>query len=375
MVDRSVKTLIGNELDRAYAKTAGLMLAQIAILTRGTNSPMQTSLKKLDDEANRLDESDERMAVDNAQLEQTLGVYRDTLETTETLILANDNAIEESGVLVAIPAVTAKVFMAETAALIDAGTNPITTNAVQSAVANTPWIIPQADEIATNFILTEAWQTRMNTWGDGYADLGERTIVNGIQQGWGPKRTASQIRQWAENIPVSAAENLTRTLQITSYRDASAAMELVNGQFIERKIRVATLDGNTCLACIDLHGTPLAPGESPDDHYSGRCDSFYVVIGGPRQPEFMQADSLPGQRNFVPYQNGPDWFNSLSPERQAQQASFLSTPAKLRAFESGTPLSAFVSPHVDDVFGGQIVEDSLIGALGSDAEQFYSVNQ
>ena len=185
MVDRSVKTLIGNELDRAYAKTAGLMLAQIAILTRGTNSPMQTSLKKLDDEANRLDESDERMAVDNAQLEQTLDAYRDTLETTETLILANDNAIEESGVLVAIPAVTAKVFMAETAALINAGTNPITTNAVQSAVANSPWIIPQADEIATNFILTEAWQTRMNTWGDGYADLGERTIVNGIQQGWG----------------------------------------------------------------------------------------------------------------------------------------------------------------------------------------------
>ena len=90
----------------------------------------------------------------------------------------------------------------------------------------------------------------------------------------------------------------------------------------------------------------------------------------------MQADSKPGQRNFVPFTTGEDWFNSLPPERQAQQASFLRSPAKLRAYRDGTPLSAFEAEHDDSVFGRQVVEASLKNAIGADkAAGYYSINQ
>ena len=77
----------------------------------------------------------------------------------------------------------------------------------------------------------------------------------------------------------------------------------------------------------------------------------------------------------MPYQSGEDWFNSLSPERQAQQASFLKSPAKLRAYRDGVPLSEFVGEHTDSVFGHQFVEKSLVGAIGDDAKVYYNRNQ
>ena len=152
-------------------------------------------------------------------------------------------------------------------------------------------------------------------------------------------------------------------------------MEVANSEFIEGKIRIATIDSRTCLSCISLHGTPMKLGERVDDHYRGRCSEFYQVLGGPKTPTMMQADSQPGERNFVPYQDGEGWFASLPASRQAQQASFLNSPAKLRAYLDGVPLSAFRGDHTDEVFGAQTVEQSLVGALGDTAEQYYEVNQ
>ncbi len=380
MPEPTLKELTDRTLDKQYAKAAGAMLGQIVGLSRGPNSAMQSSLKKLDEEAARLVEAEEKMKPDNAQLEQTLGEYRGLTNTSQSLILANDSAIQQAGAIVAIPAVTAKVFQAITAQVIGEGRNPISERAIPIfakliSASGLGWVFPDASDFAGGYVASSAWAGRLDQWGDGYADLTERTILGGIQQGWGPRRIASEMRNHAENIPVSAAENLTRTLQLTSYRDASAAMETVNGDFIIKTIRIATLDDRTCLNCISLHGTELAPGERPDDHFRGRCDKFYVVPGGPTQPDTMQADSTPGNRRFVPYQTGDEWFNSLPASRQAQQASFLQTPAKLRAFNDGVPLSAFRGDHTDEVFGAQTVEQSLVGALGDTAEQYYEVNQ
>ena len=104
-----------------------------------------------------------------------------------------------------------------------------------------------------------------------------------------------------------------------------------------------------------------ALGERVDDHYRGRCTEFYVVPGGPQLPDFMQADSTPGNRKFTKFQTGEDWFDSLPEARQKQQASFLESPGKFKAFQEGTPISAFVTEHVDDVFGRQVMENSLKG--------------
>jgi hypothetical protein len=231
-----------------------------------------------------------------------------------------------------------------------------------------PEASPETLEAATNFVESKAWIARMEKWGVGYAALTHDTIIAEIARGAGPLAVSAKLRELATNIPAHAADNLMRTLQLTSYREASLEMEKVNGRYIIKKIRIAALDMRTCLTCIALHGTELEPGERVDDHYRGRCTEYYVVPGGDPFPSVMQSDSSPGERNFVPWQNGTDWFNSLPEERQKQQASFMSVPGKWSAFKAGTPLSAFVAEHHDSVFGRQVVENSLIGA---GLERFY----
>lgn len=376
----SITALANALLDRLYNQTAGRMLQQIQALTNSPTSAMQKALKELDAEADRLDNDDKRMERDNAALEKALRENEQALETTRVLIQANDNTIQASGQSVAVPATTAKVFQAITAALVAQGIDPLSPRGLSEyrrliQQANIIWNIPNALDFATNYVDSDAWVAKMERWGRGYAELTRKTILEGVQSGWGPRYTASQMRKLAQGIPNHAAENLTRTLQLTAYRDAETAMEQINGQYIEGSIRIATLDDRTCLSCISLHGTQLAPGERVDDHYRGRCSKFYQVVGGPKFPGQMQADSEPGDRRFVPYQSGIDWFNSLPESRQKAQNSFLRSPAKYRAFKDGVALSEFAGEHVDDVFGRQTPERSLLDILGGEAERYYTVNQ
>jgi hypothetical protein len=377
----SISGFLNSALDAAYLKTAGPMLVQINRLSNAQGSPIQKSLKKLDDEAARLAEDGERMQADNAQLEQTSNAYLALLLTTQNLILANDNAIQAAGQALAAPTLTAKVFIAASQTIINEGGNPLTAasfNKIKRAVAErgVNWVAPTTLDFATDYVSSQSWISGMNAWGTGYADLTKDTILKGISEGWGPRRVASIMRQRAEGIPRSAAENLTRTLQVTSARDAAVEMERINGAFLLGKIRIAKLDGNTCLACIGLHGTEMEIGERVDDHYRGKCSEWYRTLGGPEFPAMMQADSSPGNRVFVDFQTGPEWFGGLSPERQAAQRSFIQTPAKLKAFKAGTPLTEFIGESRDDTFGDQFVEKSLIDAIGKDdAAGFYVRNQ
>jgi hypothetical protein len=151
-------------------------------------------------------------------------------------------------------------------------------------------------------------------------------------------------------------------------------MERLNGKYVIKKIRIASLDTRTCLSCIALHGTELAAGQRVDDHYRGRCSEYYVVPGGDPTPKFMQTDSPSGGRKLVKFQSGLDWFNGLPPARQKLQSSFAKSPGKYNAFLAGTPLSDFVAEHTDDVFGNQIIENSLTGMFGDQASQYYSRN-
>jgi hypothetical protein len=366
-------------LDAAYATTAGPMLGQVKALSTAPGSQMQRALSDVDAEAERLETDGARLEKDNAELQKALTVAGVMLAATAALITASDNDIEATGALIAIPAVTAKIFAQLAGGLTGAGSNPVDPKHIpyyrqQLSALGVRWNIPNALDFATWYVESPKWIKRMDGWGAGYADVIRKSVLQGIENGWGPKYTAAHLRQLAENIPYYAAENLTRTLQLTSYRDASAAMDNVNGEFIEYKIRVARLDDRTCLSCIDRHGTRLEKGQRVDDHYRGRCTEFYVVQGGPRFPETMQADSTPGNRRFVPWQTGDEWFNSLPESRQKRQASFAQTPAKWNAFQSGTPLNAFVGNHNDDVFGNQVIELSLRQAV-SDAAQYYQRNQ
>jgi hypothetical protein len=229
---------------------------------------------------------------------------------------------------------------------------------------------------AIKYADSPAWLEKLRKWGKGFADLIHNVILGEIGKGAGPLATASKVRQYAEDMPRHAAQTLMRTLQNKAYLDSASEVEKMNGRFIVGRIRVATLDDATCLTCIALHGTELEKGEEVDDHFRGRCSVFYRVPGGDEFPPLMQADSTPGHRNFVPFQTGEEWFASLSPERQAQQASFRATPAKLNAYRDGHKLSEFVGEHTDPVFGRMTIEESLKGMFGEDgAKDYYVRNQ
>jgi len=377
----SLTEYINRRLDADFNKSAGKILKQIQAILADPNGRLQKALIDLDVQVQRLEDLQMDMSKDDPAVERVLLIYAEILITVQTLIAANAEAIQTTSQLVAIPAVTAKVFIQIATDLVNAGKDPIASLIdFQSLLkqANIPWNIPDltffTDQAVTSFVDSVEWIARMEQWGKGYANLTRQTTLDGIMQGMNPREIARLLRLHAENIPQAAAENLMRTLQLTSYREASLAMEKINGQFILKKIRIASLDNRTCLACIALHGTELALGQRVDDHYRGRCSEYYVVPGGREHPDFMLADSPSGGRTLVPWQNGTDWFNSLSPARQQQQISFMKSPGKWNAFVAGTPLSDFVAEHMDDVFGNQIIENSLFGIFGEDASKYYARN-
>jgi hypothetical protein len=238
-----------------------------------------------------------------------------------------------------------------------------------------PELTQETIKATTSYIDTPEWIEKLSAWGKGFADVICSTILDLIRKGAGPRAIAAKVRQYAESMPKHASETLMRTLQNKAYQQAARETEKLNGRFIRGRIRIATLDDRTCLTCVALSGQKLEDGEDVDDHYRGRCSVFYQVLGGPDFPSQMQADSTPGNRKFVPWQTGEEWFASLSPERQQQQASFKATPAKYKAYLDGHPLSEFVGEHTDPVFGRMTIEESLKGVFGEEKAKTYYVNQ
>jgi len=372
---RTIQDYANAELDRLFIQTMGPILKQAQKMATDPRGQLQSSLRELDEEAARLEEDKQPIKADNATLLKVIASYGALLLVVQTLIRSEAEAVELTGSQVAIPSVTAKVFRPIATSLASQGLDPLKSVLAQVDITRMPWVTPSADEIASQFVRSSAWIKKMDSWAEGYVALAQDTLQMGLQKGWGPRYTAGYLSNILPGLPLHAAENITRTLQLTSYREASLAMEQANSNVLAGKLRVATLDKRTCLACISLHGTPLKIGERVDDHHRGRCTEYYQVAGGSPLPRFMQADSPSGGRTLVPFQTGPDWFAGLSPARQKQQASFLASPGKLRAYRDGVALKDFVTSYDDAVFGRMIVEDSIIGALGTKGEQYYAINQ
>jgi hypothetical protein len=383
--DITIHEIINARIDSAYKRAFGKTLLQIRYLSTNPGSDMVKALNELDIEADRLTEAGEPITPTNKPLKKSLAAYSALLVATAELISKNAPAVQSSGQALAPQAVTAKVFIKLTDKLIKGGIDPMSPRALtvyQNSIkeAGTKFTIQSAKYLSTqkalDYLNTGAWKEKMMRWGSGYYERTYNIFENGMANGWGPRYTAARLREVANNIPYSAAESLTRTLQLNAYRATSLEMESINGGAITKKLWICTIDPRTCLTCLAKHGTEIPLGESVSGHYRCRCSEFYVVPGGDEHPPFMQVDSLPGQRRFEPWQTGEDWLASQTPERQAQQASFLNSPAKLKAYQDGLPISSFIGTYTDPIFGEQNIELSLLKVLGKDkAESYYVRNQ
>ena len=122
---------INAALDSSYKKTAGQMLAQVTALSRGPNSQLQRALKVLDEEAKRLEADGKKMTIDNPVLKEALRVVELTFNLVASLIQANDNVIEATGKLLAVNAVTAKVFLNLSRQVMGQGVDPVSAQAMK----------------------------------------------------------------------------------------------------------------------------------------------------------------------------------------------------------------------------------------------------
>lgn len=338
----TVQDLINGLLDRGYNNTVQPVLNAVA---RSTNSGLiQQRLGELDKEVARLMEAGEKLKPDNPVLRALLADLQDTMKVNGKVVDGAAEAVQQTGI-------DAAARIQRQLAL------PGVTDA-QLAKIGIKWNNPDPEAVAQliSYANSDPWVAMLEKYGADVVDVVRNQAIRGIAEGWSPLRTASSIRQITENMPGYSANTLMRTLQLTSYRDATAASQNANINIIDQVIRIAALDDRTCLSCIALHGSVVwdserdggTPVNRVDDHWNGRCTCIVQVKG---RPPF----------NITP---GPQWFDSLSTSRQQQQASFADSPGKFEAFKNGSvTLQDFVHQHTDSTFGDMIREASLSDAL------------
>src|SRR5258707_2794156 len=165
---------------------------------------------------------------------------------------------------------------------------------------------------------------------DGTVSNVVQSIIDGVSQGFNPRKIASMIQDAFGGGLTDALRN-TRTVQLYSYRDASRANYMASDGIVTGWVWYAELDGDTCEACAAEHGTIHPLDETLDGHYNCRCAAIPYIEG-------ITGD--------IP--SGEDWFNGLSPE---EQAAFLG-PGKYDAWQQGKFEFSQLSKTVDSqVYG------------------------
>lgn len=340
----TITDLVNGLLDKGYNRAAQPVLNAIARGTTANSGLIQQRLRELEAEAARLDAAGERLQPGNP-------ILRALLADLETELRRDAGRMNNAAAGVQDTAINAAGKVQRQLAL------PGVTNA-QLAKIGIGWNVPDPAAVAqlVDYASGQAWASMLQKYGSDVLGIVNNQAIRGITLGWSPLRTAREIRKMVENIPAHQANNLMRTLQLTSYRDASAMHQQANLDICEQIIRIAALDARTCLSCVSRHGSVIwdserdvgAPVPRVDDHHSGRCTSVMQVKGRPP----------------LNIQSGDQWFAGLSEERQRQQASFQNSPGKWEAFKAGqVTLRDFSEVYTDPTFGPMLREASLTGAL------------
>jgi hypothetical protein len=339
----TISDLVNRLLDRGYTQAAEPALRAIASSTH--SGLIAQRLDELDAEVARLVEAGERLTPDNPVLRATLADLETTLNGNSTIIASASEPVQSAGM--------------NAAGVIQRQLALGGTTDAQLARIGVRWNTPDPEAVARliGYARSDAWRAALSKYGTDILDIVQNQAIRGIALGWSPLRSAREIRRTTENLPAYQANNLMRTLELTGYRDSTALHQNANRAIVQQVVRIAALDTRTCLSCIAQNGDVIwdseIDGDSPvprvDDHHSGRCTSAIIVKGFPRT-----------------VQSGQDWWDSLPPERQAQQVSLARSPGKLEALNNGSAtLRDFVHPYTDDTFGPMLREASLATALSN----------
>lgn len=333
--------LLNRLLDRGYTNTT-VQVAK-AILNTSTGGVMGQRLREFEAEAKRLKDAGLPLTVENAVYAAFMSTFQDVLKKQANAVNNAAGAVQENGAEIGLKA--AKQMTLDAAGLSNTG------------VIGVSWRKPDPEAInaAVGYVNGAAWANEIGDYPSDVLEAANNMIIAGIVEGRNPGSIARDLHDMVQTLPLYKANTLLRTLQLQSMRDATSASYLANADILVGQIRIAALDGRTCLCCVSLHGTELPIGERIDDHQAGRCTSIALVKN-------------------VTYniQTGSEWYASLSDEQQIELAGY----ANWNALKGGAvQLSDFVQPYTDPVFGSMLRESSLKGILGNSASDYYKRNQ
>lgn len=163
------------------------------------------------------------------------------------------------------------------------------------------------------------------------AQLVSDTIVEGVGLGHNPRKIAQEVES-AFGQGLTNALRMVRTVQIYSYREASRASYVANGEVVQGWYWGAKLDRGTCISCISQHGKFFPLTERLNDHHNGRC----VMI--------------PGVKGFPPplAMTGEEWFNKQSAADQQYQMG----KGMYKAWRAGkVKFGSLTGHYADDIYG------------------------
>ncbi len=184
-----------------------------------------------------------------------------------------------------------------------------------------------------------------NKGGQDTAKRIAQTILTSVGKGKNPRVLAKLIQaDMGDNL--TSALKTARTVQLTAYREATRANYKANG--IEKWQWYAQLDGDTCAACVSMHGEVFDTETPAEGHYNCRCVMLPVTI-------FSDPDKM---------QKGEDWFKE---QDEATQQKIMGK-SKLEAWQNGAFKFGDLSRETEDpVFGYMRTETSLADLIGQEA--------
>lgn len=174
-----------------------------------------------------------------------------------------------------------------------------------------------------------------------YAHL-ENQFERANNEGWSNDTLIDALWLILTSFSITEAQKLLRTIELNTYRAALAEFQRERADWLERmgayQVRVAVLDGRTCLACIAMHGDIMEIGEDVLDHHRGRCSSIIVTTG--------MGELITGEM----------WWDSLSAEEQLGER----TRERVESIQGGEfILRDYIEPYPDNFFGMMLRESSL----------------
>lgn len=237
---------------------------------------------------------------------------------------------------------------------IDAALDAVGAQAQAAAAA---WMRPDpaALERLIGYVDSAAMRAKFARFGANAANNFADTVLALTAQGKGAAAIARAVENWY-HVPFAWAENMTRTVQNTSYRGASHASYLLNEALLDGWMWRAALDVRTCMSCISQHGTIHPVDETLTDHHRGRCTPV-PVVKGTTWARGVEA--------------GQDWYGRLPEGAQRRVAGDL----LFTALRNGDAAWSDLSKAYDDVVFGRMLREASVSELVADGQRYIAVQR